>query len=232
MRLGYLSLVLLALPLTAFSAESVEKQNIVSFSVEVEQEISHDLLKATLFTQAENKDLVAANNEVSKKINRAFEILKAYPDVELRDNSRSTQIRYDDKGKQNGWVARGQLALQSKNSESLSKAITELNGILAIEYVDSEVSSAAISQVEDEMMQQALTRLNRKATLIQQSLGAKGYQIVNLNIRTPMESGRFVARPYAAMAKMASPASSEVQLSNGKANVRASIEAKIQLIQE
>ncbi|WP_267240226.1 hypothetical protein [Avibacterium paragallinarum] len=39
MRLGYLSLVLLALPLTAFSAESVEKQNIVSFSVEVEQDI-------------------------------------------------------------------------------------------------------------------------------------------------------------------------------------------------
>lgn len=226
MRLGYLSLVLLALPLTAFSAQTVEDQsNMVSFSVDVEQEVANDLLKGTLFTQAENKDLATANNEVSKKINQAFAILKAYPDVELRDNSRSTQIRYDDKGKRNGWIARGQLVLQSKNSESLSKVMSALNGILAIEYVDSEVSSAALSQVEDEMMTKALVRLNRKATLIQQSLGAKGYKIVALSIRTPMESGRFVARPYATMAK-------EVQLGDGKANVRASIEAKIQLIQE
>lgn len=232
MRLRYLSLALLALPVAAFSAEPVEKQNVVSFSVDVEKEISHDLLKASLFTQIEKKDLVTANNEVSNNINRAFDILKAYPDVILRDNSRSSQVRYDDKGKQNGWIARGQIVLQSENPDSLSKVINVLNGILAIDYMDSQVSSAAISQVEDEMMQQALEKLAHKAKLIQQSLGAKGYKIVDLNIRTPMEGGYVVGRPYVAMAKMASPTTSDVQLNNGKANIHTSIEAKIQLIQE
>ncbi len=231
MRLKQLTFALMALPLSAL-ATPVSNNNVINFDVEVEKEIAHDLLQATLFIQAENKDLVLANKEINGKINRAFEILKAYPDVELRDNSRSTRVRYNGEGKQNGWIARGQLMLQSKNNETLSKAISELNGLLAIEYVNSQVSSDAINRIEDEMMQQALTQLNRKATLIQQSLGAKGYKIVELNIRTPMESGRFVARPYA-MAKMASSMSNdEVQLGNGKANVRASIEAKIQLVQE
>ncbi|MFZ7235752.1 SIMPL domain-containing protein [Avibacterium gallinarum] len=231
MRLKQLTFALMALPLSAL-ATPVSNNNVINFDVEVEKEIAHDLLQATLFIQAENNDLALANKEINGKINRAFEILKAYPDVELRDNSRSTRVRYNGEGKQNGWIARGQLMLQSKNNEALSKAISELNGLLAIEYVNSQVSSDAINRIEDEMMQQALTQLNRKATLIQQSLGAKGYKIVELNIRTPMESGRFVARPYA-MAKMASSMSNdEVQLGNGKANVRASIEVKIQLVQE
>lgn len=232
MRLKQLTFALMALPLSLSTYAAENTHNIVSFSVDVEKELSHDLLQVTLFTQAENKDLALANKEVSNKINQAFEILKSYPDVELSDNSRSTQVRYNSDGKQNGWIARAQLVLQSKNNEALSNAMTKLNGILAIEYVNSQVSSTAINRVEDEMTKQALEQLNRKANLIQQSLGAKGYKIVELNIRTPMESGRFVARPYA-MAKMASSMSNdEVQLGNGKANVRASIEAKIQLVQE
>ncbi|MEE3609590.1 SIMPL domain-containing protein [Avibacterium paragallinarum] len=232
MRLKHFTFALLALPLFA-QATPTTADNQIAFDVEVEKEVSHDLLQATLFIQAENKDLALANKEVNRKINQAFSILKGYSDVELRDDSRSTQVRYNKDGKQDGWIARGRLVLQSKNVEALSKVISKLNGILAIEYVNSQVSSTAINQLEEEMMQQALAQVERKAQLIQQSLHAKGYKIVELIIRTPAESGRFVARPYAVMAKMASPEmSDQMQLGTGKANVRASINAKIQLIQE
>lgn len=229
MKLKQLIWILAIMPLSIF-ATPVAKDNIVTFEIAVEKEVLHDLLQATLFVQAEDKELTLVNKKVNTKINQALEILKNYPDVEIRDNLRNTQIRYNDDKKQNGWIGRGQLFLQSKNNESLSKAINALDGILAIEYTNSQVSSNTLTHIEDEMMQQAFHQLEHKAKFIQQSLGANNYKIVELTIRTPNENGHFIARPYAAMARANTEDS--VQLEGGKTNVRASIEAKIQLIQE
>lgn len=231
MRLKQFTFLFLALPFSVF-ASSLTNENTINFDVSVEKDIAHDLLQVTLFTQVENKDLTLVNKEVNSKINQALEVLKNYPDVELRDNSRSTSVRYGKDGKQNGWVTRGQLLLESKNSESLSKVMNALEGILAIEYASSRISSSAIKSIEDEMIQQALKQVEHKAKLFQQSFGVKDYKIVELNVRTPMESGPTVFRAYAAQEKSFSSVYDEIPLTNGKANVKVSIDARIQLIQE
>ena len=103
MKLKALSLALLALPITSFAAEPISHQPTdVSFSVEAEREVERDLLQVSLFYQAEGNDLSALNKTMAEKMNKAIELAKAQSAVEIKDNSRNTWIRYDNKGKQQG----------------------------------------------------------------------------------------------------------------------------------
>ena len=121
MKLKALSLALLALPITSFATEPVSHQPTdVSFSVEAEKEVERDLLQVSLFYQAEGNDLSTLNKTMAEKMNKAIELAKAQSAVEIKDNSRNTWIRYDNKGKQQGWIARAELTLESKDSQVLS----------------------------------------------------------------------------------------------------------------
>ena len=55
--------------------------------------------------------------------------------LKLKTTPRNTWIRYNDKGKQQGWTARAELTLESKDSQALSTVVHELDGILAIDGV-------------------------------------------------------------------------------------------------
>ena len=103
MKLKALSLALVALPITSFATEPVSHQPTdVSFSVEAEKEVERDLLQVSLFYQAEGNDLSALNKTMAEKMNKAIDLAKAQSAVEIKDNSRNTWIRYDNKGKQQG----------------------------------------------------------------------------------------------------------------------------------
>lgn len=236
MKLKALSLALLALPITSFAAEPVSHQPTdVSFSVEAEREVEHDLLQVSLFYQAEGNDLSALNKTMAEKMNKAIELAKAQSAVEIKDNSRNTWIRYDNKGKQQGWIARAELTLESKDSQALSTLVNELDGILAIAQVNASVSREKLSSLENELTKEALAKLKDKAVLIQESLQVKGYRIQNLEISSANDS---VAdfRPYAAAElsskSLYSSGKDETYTQSGKEKIKVSVNARIALLKE
>ena len=166
MKLKHIAFILMAaLPMSLSAnttpASTIKNGNIVSFSTEVEKEVAQDLLQVTLFIQAENAALPKANQEVNSKINQALEIIKAQSAVEIKQNSRNTYVRYNQQGKQNGWVASGQLVLQSADSEALSKTLSDLDGILAISSVNALVSPETIAKSEDELTTNVLKKFEQ-----------------------------------------------------------------------
>lgn len=236
MKLKALSLALLALPITSFAAEPVSHQPTdVSFSVEAEREVEHDLLQVSLFYQAEGNDLSALNKTMAEKMNKAIELTKAQSAVEIKDNSRNTWIRYNDKGKQQGWTARAELTLESKDSQALSTLVHELDGVLAIDRVSASVSREKLSSLENELTKEALAKLKDKAVLIQESLQVKGYRIQNLEISSANDS---VAdfRPYAAAElsskSLYSSGKDETYTQSGKEKIKVSVNARITLLKE
>ncbi|WP_040977273.1 SIMPL domain-containing protein [Necropsobacter massiliensis] len=237
MKLKYVAMLWAALPFAApvMADNPLASDNVVVFSAEAEQEVAHDALQVAMFIQVENANLQQANNAVNEKINQALDIVKRYEAIEIRDNSRTTHVRYSDSGKQNGWVARAQLMLQSRNTEALEKALGELSGTLAIEYVNSSVSSAALSGVEDELVKQALQKVEGKARMIQTALQAKGYKILELKVITPTGNNDYAPLPYGVMAKangFSEGSDGGVPLGGGKATVRARVDARIALIKD
>ena len=198
MKLKALSLALLALPIASFAEEHVPNYPAdVTFTVEAEKAVERDLLQVSLFYQAEGNDLSALNKTMAEKMNKAIELAKAQSAVEITDNSRNTMVRYDNKGKQQGWIARAELTLESKDSQALSTLVNELDGVLAIDQVNASVSREKLSGLENELTKEALAKLKDKALLLQESLQVKGYRIQNLEISSANDSAADF-RPYAA----------------------------------
>ena len=236
MKLNALSLALLALPITSFAAEPVSHQPTdVSFSVEAEREVERDLLQVSLFYQAEGNDLSALNKTMAEKMNKAIELTKAQSAVEIKDNSRNTWIRYNDKGKQQGWTARAELTLESKDSQALSTLVHELDGVLAIDGVSASVSREKLSSLENELTKEALAKFKDKARLLQESLQMKGYTIQNLEISSPNDSTNDY--PIYAAAELSSKSlyssgKDETYTQSGKEKIKVSVNARIALLKE
>jgi len=91
----------------------------------------------------------------------------------------------------------------------------------------------AASKMQDEMIKDVLAQFQHKAQLIQTSLNAKGYEVVNLNLDSRNEMPYFDRRmmPVAKMNSFSSEAADEVNLdNNGKAELKASVSAQIKLL--
>ena len=206
MKLKHFALVLLPLSMALAanaetkSADETEK-NVISFSTEVTKDVDYDVMEVTLFVKEENKNLKELNQTINQKVNAALEVLKKQSAVEVKKNTRSTQVRYDSKGKQSGWIERADLVLESKDFVVLSQVISDLNDTFAITDVVQKLSKEAAVKFEDEMIKSALAQFQHKAQLIQTSLNAKGYEVVNLNLDN-----------------------------NGKAELKASVSAQIKLL--
>ena len=236
MKLKALSLALLALPITSFAAEPVSHQPTdVSFSVEAEREVERDLLQVSLFYKAEGNDLSALNKTMAEKMNKAIELTKAQSAVEIKDNSRSTWIRYNDKGKQQGWTARAELTLESKDSQALSTVVHELDGVLAIDGVRASVSREKLSSLENELTKEALAKFKDKALLLQESLQMKGYIIQSLDVSSAKDSTNDY--PIYAAAELSSKSlyssgKNETYTQSGKEKIKVSVNARIALLKE
>jgi hypothetical protein len=238
MKLKHFALVLLPLSMALAanaetkSADETEK-NVISFSTEVTKDMDYDVMEVTLFVKEENKNLKELNQTINQKVNAALEVLKKQSAVEVKKNTRSTQVRYDSKGKQSGWIERADLVLESKDFVVLSQVISDLNDTFAITDVVQKLSKEAAVKFEDEMIKSALAQFQHKAQLIQTSLNAKGYEVVNLNLDSRNEMPYFDRRmmPVAKMNSFSSEAADEVNLdNNGKAELKASVSAQIKLL--
>ena len=98
---------LLILPLSMVLTANAEtnptddlKKTVISFSTEVTKEVDYDVMEVTLFIKDENKNLKELNQTINQKANAALEVIKKQSAVEIKKNTRSTQVRYDSKGKQ------------------------------------------------------------------------------------------------------------------------------------
>ena len=236
MKLKALSLALLALPIASFAEQPVDNyQPQVNFTVESEKNVERDLLRVSLFYQAEGNDLSALNKTMAEKMNKAIDLAKAQSAVEIKDNSRSTWIRYNDKGKQQGWTARAELTLESKDSQALSTVVHELDGVLAIDGVRASISREKLSSLEKELTKEALAKFKDKALLLQESLQMKGYIIQSLDVSSAKDSTDDY--PIYAAAELSSKSlyssgKDETYTQRGKDKVKVSVNARIALLKE
>ena len=98
--------------------------------------------------------------------------------------------------------------------------------------IDEALQRDIKAKFEDEMMKSALAQFQHKAQLIQTSLNAKGYEILNLNLDSRNELPYFEGRmmPLAKASAFASENADEVNLdSHSKAELKATVSAQIKL---
>ncbi len=218
-------------PLFALKADSntptqmAQMTDVINFRVSVDKDVTHNYWRAVVFTQAKDATLGTANEEVNKTLQKALEILKK-EDVKVETSNIYTQT-ITDKNQKTTWIVNGSLKLRASSDVALSKALTALKNLMAVEDVQSGISKKKLEALDDEMIKNALAKFEEKAAFITKTSHAKGYKIISLNITSPMSDD--FARPYRLMA-YANRGSETPVVGNQITAIRASIDAQIQLI--
>ena len=213
----------------ATSAEvltDVNQATMFQFSAEASRTVEKDLMDVSLYSRKSGKSLVNLKNEVSVNLNKVLAAVKQYPEIEVKVDGISNRVNYNEKGKVDGWIAEGYINLKSKNFLSIEKVLEGLSNQVAINDIRFSVSPETMKVLEDELTLEVIKRFKYKAEVVQKSLNAKGYQLVDVQLNTLNSEGTYGVRPMMAMDKSANY-SEEMPLEAGKEIISATASGKV-----
>ncbi|WP_069861881.1 SIMPL domain-containing protein [Pseudomonas citronellolis] len=175
-----------ALAATSFAAQADEpRYNLVSLHAEASQEVAHDQMHVTLFNEAQASDPAKLAAETTAALNAAVAEARKAKGVTVSLGSRNSYPVYDDKGQKiTAWRERAELRLESSDFAALSQLTASLLGKLKMGNMSFSIADSTRQQNEDSLMKNAVAAFKARAQLLTDSLGGKGYRLVNLNLNS------------------------------------------------
>lgn len=219
------AMVLFPLAFAAFSVNAetkVEsKPSTFTFSTEVSRTVEKDLIEVSLFSRKSGKNLAELKKQVSTNLNTVIDAIKKESGIEVQ-SAFNNYADSDNKGKVIGWVATGNLYLESKNIEAVAKILDNLGSEVGIDYISFKVSPEKRRALEDEMTLEIIKKFQHKAELIKKGLNAGNYRLDNVQLSTPNgESNDYQPRMYMGEAAMSAKSAGSVPLEAGKETISA-----------
>lgn len=144
-------------------------------------EVDNDTMHATLYVEDEDANPVRLADNVNKIVAEAVKTAKAVSQVTTRTGGYQTYPVYD-KTRIVRWRARSELLLKSGDFKVLSDLVGKLQSTLKLGGIYFSVSPEARKKVEDELTTAAIEDFKRRAELIAQSFGARGYKVKDATV--------------------------------------------------
>ena len=172
--------------LLSVSATAEEpRYNQIALRAEVNQEIAHDLMHVTLYSEAQNTDPAALAAEISKTLNASIAQARTVKGVSVSSGSRNSYPVYDDKGQKiTAWRERAELRLESADFSALSTLTGEMLQTLKMGAMSFSIADNTRKTHEDALLKDAVAAFKARAQLVSQALGGSGYKLVSLNLNT------------------------------------------------
>lgn len=172
--------------LLSVSATAEEpRYNQIALRAEVNQEIAHDLMHVTLYSEAQNTDPAALAAEISKTLNASIVQARTVKGVSVASGSRNSYPVYDDKGQKiTAWRERAELRLESADFSALSTLTGEMLQTLKMGAMSFSIADNTRKTHEDALLKDAVAAFKARAQLVSQALGGSGYKLVSLNLNT------------------------------------------------
>lgn len=176
----------IALVSTSLSAVADEpRYNLVSLHAEASQEVAHDLMQVTLYSEEQASDPAKLAASTTTAINEAVTQARKVKKVTVSLGSRNSYPVYDDKGQKiTAWRERAELRLESADFAALSQLSADLLGKLKMGGMSFSIADATRQQNEDSLMKNAVAAFKARAQLLTSALGGKDYRLVNLNLNS------------------------------------------------
>jgi len=229
----------LVVALFAFSfAASLQAQsaadtlfNVYNFSSEASAEIDNDLMTATLLVQDEDKDSALLANKINTTMSWAVELLQPFSTIKSRTRDYQTYPRYDTSQSRRliGWRATQTLQLETDDFKAAGKAIQSLQEKLQVQGIRMSVKTATREMASTALIKKALFAFRDRAQLVQDTMGAKSYSIVDVSIQTGDSGGPMYDDQAPRMEMMRSAVSTEPAIEAGSSRVSVQVYGRIQL---
>ena len=211
------------------------RYNQIALRAEVNQEVAHDLMHVTLYTEAQHADPAKLAAEITTTLNQPLEQVRQVRGVTVKHGSRHSSPDYsenkgDDKGQKiAAWRERAEVRLESADFARLSTLTGELLQSMKMAGMDFSIATDTRKTCEDAMLKDAVNAFRARAQLATEALGGKGYKLVSLNLNTggfqpPMAMRNFEAKGMAMMDAAPTP-----QIEAGTSQVTVSADGVIEV---
>ncbi|MBX9964721.1 MAG: SIMPL domain-containing protein [Burkholderiales bacterium] len=168
--------VLAATPLAHADHGHDHETGRVALQGQAAMDVDNDTMHATLYVEEEDANPVRLADTVNKAVADAVKVAKATAAVTTRTGGYQTYPVYD-KTRIVRWRARSELLLKSTDFKALSDLVGKLQSTLKLGGVYFSVSPEARRKIEDELTTAAIDDFKRRADLVAQSFGARGYKV-------------------------------------------------------
>lgn len=198
-------------------------------------EVVNDLMAATLAVEHEDRDSAALANRVNADMAWALEQVRQFPVVESRSGNYSTWPQYSKKRDNNGprvigWRSRQILHLESDDFPAMRKAIKALQERLLMQGLQLRPKPETRDSREEDLIADALNAFQQRASLVQATMGANGFNVITVDINTDAHGGRPAVMHRMEMDSMASTKGvTEPAIAAGTSQVTVHVHGRIQL---
>jgi predicted secreted protein len=211
-------------PPLAVADSSEDSMNRAHFEVERARKVANDRITAIVGVTDEDSEASRLADRVNQTMRWALDQARGVESVEARSGSYHTHPIHQD-GKIRRWRASQDLVLTSGDIEAMTALIGQLQTRLLVRSISFGVSDERRRAVQDELITESLEAYRKRAELIQEGLGARGFALVDLSIESPHHApGPRIARMQAFDAEAAAPA-----LEGGESEVAIRVHATIEL---
>ena len=215
-------------------SNNIQKDNIITFSVELIKEVENDTYEATIFTTHQAKQSKLAINLVNKDISWAINKLKNIDDLEIQMLSYNTAPIYDIRDKTNNyakiisWQVQQSVVVRSKDKMNIIDALNIVSKKLAVNNIRQTLSFNAKQKIQFNMLAKAINLYREKAQKITESFNFKSYTIQKINVDQGNNQPQY--RMTHAEPMMRESSNSSIQILQRKVKIRTNIYGSIKLI--
>ncbi|WP_439859650.1 SIMPL domain-containing protein [Pseudomonas sp. MBLB4136] len=216
------------LSLTAQADEA--RYNQIALRAEVSQEIAHDLMHVTLYSEAQHSDPATLAAQITGTLNEAVKQARAAKGISVALGSRHSYPVYDDKNQQiTAWRERAELRLESADFAALSKLTGEMLKTLKMAGMDFSIAAPTRKSHEDALLKDAVAAFRARAQLVTEALGGSGYKLVNLNLNSGGFQPPMPMRMAKGMAMMEAAVTPEIEAGTSQVTVNADGVIEVQM---
>ncbi len=159
------------------------RYNQVSLHAEVSQEVAHDRMYVTLYSESQDKDPARLASSTTAALNKALEQARQAKEVKVSLGSRNSYPVYTDEGsKIDAWRERAELHLESSDFASLAQLSAKLLGELKMAEMNFAVAEDTRKSSENALIKKAIEAFKARAELTTAAMGGKGYKLVKLSL--------------------------------------------------
>lgn len=159
------------------------RYNQVALRAEVSQEVAHDRMLVTLYSEAQDKDPAKLAAGITSTLNQALEQARQVKGVSVSLGSRHSYPVYADEGKKiSAWRERAEVRLESADFASLAQLSADLLGKLKMAEMTFTVAETTRQKSEDGLIKEAVAAFKARAQLATEAVGGKGYKLVSLSL--------------------------------------------------
>jgi predicted secreted protein len=228
-KASLLALLAASSVLSLAHAEDAPEHRIIGLQAEVSRDVQNDLMQATLFAELSNNNPTVLAKDINEIINTAMSTAKRYSNVQVSTGSQNTYPVYNDKNKLTSWRSRAEVQITSTDFKAASELVALLQANMQVASVSFSVSPEQQRKVENDLMSEVSAVFRQRASLLQQSWSANGYELVRMDINSSNDQ----PRPYPMYARAASmkmeDAVAPQQVEAGNSKVRVMANGSIQL---